>query len=188
MTPEGDGRPARAGGVERIVVPMAKGTLIRFFVTSLAGIIVCVFILNLHVLNPTAFDAFFRVVAVIGILFCAFTGLYAARRVFDPNPGLVLDAEGIIDNSNAIGAGRIRWDEITEIRVTRAAAQRFLTVVVTDPRKFIDQGGSLRRKLTEANFRKSGSPINITARTLRISFDELVARTAEFYQRYGRRT
>jgi hypothetical protein len=59
-------------------------------------------------------------------------------------------------------------------------------VVVDDPRKFIDRGGSLRRKVYEANHRKAGSPVNVTTRTLRIPFEELVAKTSEFYRRYGR--
>lgn len=171
---------------ERLVVPVAKGTLTRFFVTSLLGIASCLLMLTVNRGHPTALHSVMRVIGAVGIVFCALTALYAARRLFDPTPGLVLDAEGLADHSNYIAAGRVRWDEIKEIRVTRAAGQRFLTVMVDDPRKFIERGSFLRRKVAEANFRKAGSPINVTARTLRIPFDELVAKTSAFYQRYGK--
>ena len=87
------------------------------------------------------------------------------------------------------GTFRVRNESdfaITEIRVTKSGPQRFLTVVVEDPRKFIDRGGSLRRKVYEANYRKAGTPVNVTARTLAIPFEDLIAKTSEFYRRYGR--
>jgi hypothetical protein len=173
------------GSPERLVIPIAKGSLARFFVISLLGIAGFAYLLfgraDASLLAPAL-----RVLSAAGIVFCALSGLFAARRLFDPTPGLILDAEGLVDNSSVIGAGRVRWDEITEIRVTKSGPQRFLTVMVDDPRKFIDRGGSLRRKVYEANYRKAGSPVNVTARTLRIPFDTLVATMNEFYQRYGR--
>lgn len=175
-----------SAGDDRLVVPVAKGTLVRFFVTLLFGIVGCVFALWVSRENPSPVDSVFRALTATGLVFCVLTALFVARRLFDPTPGLVLDSEGIVDHSNMVGAGRIRWDEIQEIRITKSVRQRFLTVVVDDPRKFIERGGPLRRRLAEANHRKAGSPINITARTLRIPFEDLVARASEFYRRYGR--
>lgn len=170
---------------DRLAIPVAKGGLARFFVTSMLGIAGCVYILS-GIREASLAGSALRVFAAVGIVFCSLTALFAGRRLFDPTPGLVLDAEGLVDHSNAIGAGRVRWDEIREIRVTRSGAQRFLTVVVDDPRKFIDRGSPIRRKAAESNHRRAGSPINVTARTLRIPFDDLVAKTSEYYRRYGR--
>jgi hypothetical protein len=171
---------------DRRVIPVAKGSLARFFAVSLLGIAGFGYLAFGRPGDTTPLALLLRGLSAAGILFCTLSGVFAARRLFDPRPGLVLDAEGLIDNSNVIGAGRVRWDEITEIRVTRAGPQRFLTVVVEDPRRFIDRGGSLRRRVYEANYRKAGSPVNVTARTLRIPFDDLVAATSEYYRRYGR--
>lgn len=174
------------GAPDRLVIPVAKGSLARFFVISFLGMAGFAYLLFGRTTDTTLPGLLLRGLSAAGILFCALSGLFAARRLFDPTPGLVLDAEGLIDNSSVIGAGRVRWDEITEIRVTKSGPQRFLTVLVDDPQKFIDRGGSLRRKVYEANHRKAGSPVNITTRTLRIPLEELVAKTSEFYQRYGR--
>jgi hypothetical protein len=171
---------------EPLVIPVAKGSLARFFVISVLGVAGFAYLLFGRTADSSVPALLLRGLSAAGILFCAISGVFAARRLFDPTPGLVLDAEGLIDHSSVIGAGRVRWDEITEIRVTKSGPQRFLTVVVDDPRKFIDRGGSLRRKVYEANHRKAGSPVNVTTRTLRIPFEELVAKTSEFYRRYGR--
>lgn len=170
---------------ERLVIPMAKGSLTRFLVISIVGVAGFAYLLFGRA-DSTALAPLLRVLSTAGIVFCILSAVFAARRLFDPTPGLVLDAEGLIDNSNVLGAGRVRWDEITEIRVTKSGPQRFLTVLVDDPRKFIDRGRSMRRKIYEANYRKAGSPVNVTGRTLAIPFEELVARTSEFYRRYGR--
>jgi hypothetical protein len=178
--------PESAGTPDRLVIPVAKRSLARFFVVSLLGIAGFAYLLVGRPADTSVIGLLLRGLSVLGILICVFSGFFAGRRLFDPTPGLVLDAEGLVDNSNAIGAGRVRWDEITEIRVTRSGPQRFLTVVVENPRKFIDRGGSLRRRVNEANYRKAGSPVNVTARTLRIPFEDLVERTSEFYRRFGR--
>jgi len=182
------GRVATAGGLDTLAIPVAKGTLARFFVASLLGLIACVFMLaGAGSKERPVIRAVLRGIGAIGVPFCGLSALYAGRRLFDPTPGLVLDAEGIIDRSNLIGAGRVRWDEIREIRVTQSVRQKFLTVIVSDPEKFIQRGNPMRRKAAAANHRMAESPVNITARTLKIPFDQLVAKTSEYYQRYGTR-
>lgn len=183
------GRAAAPGtpNSDRLVIPVAKGSLARFFVVCVLGIVGFSYLAFGWPDHRPLLGWVDHVLYIVGIVICVVSAIFAGRRLFDPTPGLVLDAEGLVDHSNALGAGRVRWDEITEIRVTKSRSHRFLTVVVRDPRNFIEQGGGLRRKIYESNYRKAGSPVNVTARTLRIPFDQLVARTSEFYQRYGSR-
>ncbi|HYJ33601.1 MAG TPA: STM3941 family protein [Candidatus Binatia bacterium] len=175
------------GAPDRLEIPMAKGTLVRFFLTSLLAVAGCIAMLLLTQNRPSLTHSIFRVVAFVGIVFFGVTALYAGKRLFDPTPGLILDPEGLVDHSNAVGAGRVRWAEIREIRVTQSVRQRFLTVIVDDPERFLRRGNAMTRKVAAANHRLAGSPINITARTLAIPFDELVTRTSEFYRHYGKR-
>ena len=39
------------------------------------------------------------------------------RKVFDTNPGLVIDKLGITDNSSAVGGQTIKWEDITALRI-----------------------------------------------------------------------
>jgi len=64
--------------------------------------------------------------------------------------------------------------------------RQFLTVEVADPKRFVERGGFLRRKLNEVNAWLVGSSINISANSLKISFDELTKQVSEFYRVYGR--
>jgi len=126
-------------------------------------------------------------VAVIGIGFFALGGLYCFVKMWDRRPGLVLDRDGIIDNSTGVAAGRVRWEEITDIRFRMMGRQRFVTIDVVDPRRFVERGGAVRRLMTRLNTTALGSPINIATDGLAISPDELFRQIEIFYAAYGRR-
>jgi hypothetical protein len=69
------------------------------------------------------------------VLFFGWWVLYAARKLFDPAPGLVVDDEGLVDNSSALAAGRMPWADIADIRMVKVQRQRFLAIELHDPRQ-----------------------------------------------------
>lgn len=100
--------------------------------------------------------------------------VFTASRLFSREPGLVLDHEGIIDNSSYSSVGRIPWSEIAGVRVVtppvvrRSPAAisirppRFLVVDVRDPQRFIDGASTLKRWFLRANAAGLGSPVAIS--------------------------
>ncbi|HEV8484775.1 MAG TPA: STM3941 family protein, partial [Blastocatellia bacterium] len=69
---------------------------------------------------------FVKGVALASGLFFALCGVSGLTTVFDTRPGLIIDAQGIMDNSSAGSVGRILWCEITALRVAEISGQRFL--------------------------------------------------------------
>jgi hypothetical protein len=53
------------------------------------------------------------------------------------------------------------------------ANQRFLTIAVADPAKYLARGNAFQRLFNRANIHLTGSPINIPASTLACNFEEL---------------
>jgi hypothetical protein len=125
--------------------------------------------------------------AVVCVGFFVLCGLYGFVRMCDRAPGLVLDRDGIIDNSTGTAAGRVRWEEITDIRFRMMGTQRFVTIDVVDPRRFVERGGAVKRLMKRVNNATLGSPINISIVGLAISPDELFRQIEIFYATYGRR-
>jgi len=123
-------------------------------------------------------------VAFAGVSFFGLCGIYGCIKFFDGRPGLILDKEGIVDNSSAVSAGRIPWSEITGLKVSEIAGQRFLTIEVVNVHKYIERGSFLKRMLNRANTKMVGSPINISANALRLNFDELLRVLTEEFERY----
>ena len=60
--------------------------------------------------------------------------IYGCIKIFDSKPGLVIDAEGLIDNSSAAAAGRIPWTDIGGVNVFTMHRQRMLTIELRDCR------------------------------------------------------
>ncbi len=114
-----------------------------------------------------------RFVAVIGASFFGLCAVYGAVKLFDRKPGLIIDRQGLIDNSSAVAAGRIPWDEITGYRAWSTHRQRMLVIDVVDPRKYQARGWRGRQWLDSMNTRLTGSPIVISANSLAIGFDKL---------------
>jgi hypothetical protein len=110
----------------------------------------------------------------------------AASRLFGRQPGLVLDHEGILDNTSFSSVGRVPWTEITGVRVVHPPGfrnrpfgptirpPRFVIVDVRDPRPFLRRGNLLKRWLIRANAWGLGSPVAIAPSSVDVDTDKLI--------------
>lgn len=126
-----------------------------------------------------------RIVAGAATLLFGALTVFMASRLLGAKPGLVLDHEGIIDNSAYSSVGRIPWSEITGVQVVRPKAYRtnlsgpaiqapaFLVLTVRDPKRFIDGSTRLKRWLLRGNLRSFGSPVAISPASVHIDTNEL---------------
>jgi hypothetical protein len=105
----------------------------------------------------------------------------------DTKPGLVIDDEGLIDNSGGLSAGRILWEDIENISVLEMHRQKLLMVRVKNPQDYISrQKTSLKRKVMELNYKMYGTPLSITANGLKLPFQELLALVTQKFKETGR--
>lgn len=162
---------------DKIEIPLSK----RKTIITLIGSVVLVVFGCLGAVHPESFvSPIFRnpeVIQVVGIAGVVFFGLclvFIARKLFDNKPGLIIDLNGITDNSNAIGIGLIEWKDITAIKTTQIVSTQFLTIHINKPEKYIERAKSLLlKKVMLANLKMYGSPISITSNSLKITFNEL---------------
>ena len=120
--------------------------------------------------NPTLI----LIVGIIGILFFGYIAFYLIKALPDKSPGLIINADGIVDNASAVAAGFIKWDDIQEIKVAQVMNQKFLMIIVRNPEEYINRGkGTIARNAMQMNYKSYGSPISISPNALAISFNEL---------------
>jgi len=74
-------------------------------------------------------------IGVVSILFFGLVGGILLKRLFSHGIAVVLDRNGILDNSTGIAAGRISWDEILDVGPVEASGARFLGIDVKDREK-----------------------------------------------------
>lgn len=127
-------------------------------------------------------------VQALGLLSIVVFGLLAVffcKKLFDKKPGLIFTNSGIVDNASAVAAGFIPWSEVMGAYVFEVPQQKMLIIKVKEPHKYVDRGNALKRKLNQANYKMCGSPIAISANTLKIKFAELHSLFDEYHQKYG---
>ena len=128
-----------------------------------------------------------KAVSVAAIGFFGLCGIFVLFKLFDRSPGLILDREGIIDNSSGVSAGRVAWRDIRDIQVISVYGQRFLAFVVGEPEKYLGKGNLVKRWFVRMNYRMYGTPVFISANTLKMKLDDLEEQIREFYGRYRTR-
>lgn len=110
----------------------------------------------------------------ISISFFGIAGLFILNKLFDFKPGLVIDSEGIHDNSNASSSSRlIKWEQIKGIRIEQVKSTKFILVDIHDPMDFMTNVGWLRRTMMMGNYKMYGTPIFILCNSLKCNADYL---------------
>jgi len=126
--------------------------------------------------QQTRFDPTYgRIGAIVLVVLFAPLGIALSAHVLKRAPALVVDADGIVDSTTLVSAGRVPWHDIETVRTTVVGEERFLTLIVADPEKYVQRGHFLKRRFNALNLRFYGSPVHISANALAISFDGLSA-------------
>tara|TARA_R110002050_G_scaffold179449_1_gene312831 strand:- start:1876 stop:2427 length:552 start_codon:yes stop_codon:yes gene_type:complete len=115
-----------------------------------------------------------RLVGIIGVTFFGICSFFIFKKIFDKKNGLIIDENGITDNSNATSIGLVKWTDITGIRVLEVVNQKFVMLDVSNPEHYIElKKNRIGKMAMKANYNKYGSPISITANSLKADFKEV---------------
>ncbi|MGB5981182.1 MAG: STM3941 family protein [Nonlabens sp.] len=161
----------------QIEIPLSKSKMIVIIIGSLAFVGLGLWFLtvppqmnNSFLANPTVI----LVVSIISILFFGLISITVFRKLLDNKPGLIINSQGITDNSSGVSAGLIPWEDIVGIETTQVRSQRFLMIMVKNPEYYLDKvSNPIKRNTMRMNHRFYGSPISISATALQTNFNEL---------------
>ena len=170
-----------------VAIPLSQRKIILLLLGSIAFVLGSVWMWSIADTQSHYRPLYVRGVAVAGAIFFGCCMIYGSIKLFDSRPGLIIDREGIFDNSSAVSAGRVSWCEITAIKISGVRRQRFVVIEVVDSRKYVERGGAFRRILNAVNAKMMGSPICISANSLTMTFDELVYALTEGFATWKRR-
>ena len=95
------------------------------------------------------------------------------KRFKNKQSGLIINKNGIIDNSGD-SIDIIKWEHVDEIKeLTLAMKQKFIIIVVSNPKEYIEKAGRFKRRLMKINYDVYGSPLSISADWFDCSHEEL---------------
>jgi hypothetical protein len=112
-------------------------------------------------------------IGVLSMAFFGLTGSIGINKLLDSRPGLIINEQGIHDNSSGLSAGFIPWEDIENIGEIRIQNQTFVQIIVKDPEKYLQRAKGWQKSAQKLNLRLYGSVINISANSLKINFLEL---------------
>jgi len=170
----------------RIEIPLSK----KKIVLLLIGAFIFVVFGILFVIEPENFVNFIhftlihriisenpeliRIIGVVAIGFFGAVWIYGIKKLIDKKVGLIIDSNGITDNSNASSIGLIEWNDISEIRTTQVMSTKFLLIDIVNPEKYIGKAKNrMQARLMKANMNMYETPLSITSNTLKYDFNEL---------------
>ena len=165
--------------MDKIEIPLSKTKLLLGIGGSILFIVLGIWLFThsnefhnmpLRILrNPTII----KIAGIAGVLFFGATGIFGIKKMFENNVGLLIDDNGIIDNTNASSVGLIKWSDITEIKTEQVMSTKFLLIYTKDPNGILAKVTGIKRKLMAGNLKMYGTPISITSNTLKYNFNEL---------------
>jgi hypothetical protein len=98
---------------------------------------------------------------------------------------LIIDKNGIIDSSSVGSVGLIEWGDIKGIRKTNVMSTQFLLIDVYDNDKYIKNAkNNFVSILLKTNTKTYGTPISISNKALKCSFEELDKIINDQYQSF----
>jgi hypothetical protein len=163
----------RPMGQERIEIKLSKGKGILTFLGAVAFVLTSIWLIKFAD-NQERYDPIFvTVTGYVGLIFFGLSGLYIFYKLFDSKPGLVIDKDGIYDNSSAAAGHLIKWERITGLRVEQVMSTKFILIDIENPEEFMDGVNGIKKKLMWSTFKMYGTPTSISSSTLSCDFDEL---------------
>jgi hypothetical protein len=162
---------------QKIEIPISKEKLVKLLIGSLVFVAIGFwFVIGKPTINNALFSNPTVVfgVGIVSIIFSSFSIFMMLKKLKDTKPGLVIDDIGVTDNASGVAAGYIPWADITAIKTVQVFTQKFLMIIVKNPDDYINRQTSvLKRQTMKMNFKTYGSPISITASTLKYNFKDI---------------
>jgi len=177
----------------RTEISLSKAKLTKLLIFSALFLLggLWMIITNPQTSNSVFNNPIIKALASYGSTLMGIWGIYFfSKKLFDKKPGLVLNEQGIYDNTSAFKFGLIPWSDISEIyersiQASIASKQYFVTIGLVNPEKYISREPNvLKRKLLIANSKSYGSPIHISTNGLKTNHKDLLKLVMEYHEKF----
>lgn len=176
--------------MEEKIIELSKNKIITSIIGSTIFVLLGVWFLSMDAQTIESQEEFNSPIFVYGfgiisIVFFGLCDLIWIKKFLDKSPGLVISSKGILDNSSGVSAGVVPWEDISGIEEYQVKKQKFISIQVNNPEKYVNNGNPLQRMIHRANIKMCGTPVNISTNSLKISHKDLLGIITEYYQKHG---
>lgn len=122
--------------------------------------------------------------AAIILLFGGLT-LRLLLELFSKEPGLILNSDGVTNNTSELAAGFIPWDNVACVICIPAGMRSSCNLVLKDADAHVADMNGLKRWILKMNMKSTGPQEIIRSNKLDIEHDQLFALFSEYCPRDG---
>ena len=169
--------------------------LVLFFTASIVATGGAMFAFADNSTYPRSPPILLKVVGLIGVVYFAPLFVRWGIRLWAGKPGLILNAQGILDNASNAAVGFIPWTDVVAASISEdrqdglwPSAYRYFDLHVKNSGKY-RRRGNLRHRLFRLLYGDTGQTrFRIPANRLDIGLEELEAVVRRYWERYGDRS
>jgi hypothetical protein len=157
---------------EQIIIPTSRKFIVLALLGSILFVVIGIFMVNSEPTRKYS-STFLQTWGVIGIAFFGLTTMYCLRKLLDTKPGLIVDENGIWNNSSIISNHTIQWSELKGTSLKKIGNEKILFLYFKDDKGFVLKFNFIERFLMRLNLSLYNSPIGISTRSLKYDVEKL---------------
>ncbi len=165
---------------EFVIYQNKKGNIIYSLVSFLFAIISAFGIFIFFQDMDLVIQIILKMILFIGILFFGYGGFYFLKRMKTNKEMLIINKEGITDNTSAISLGFIPWEEIEDIYVDGVLGNNFIELKIKNEEKYLKNISFIKKMLINSNKKMGHQIVCITLNTTNYSINEVLEKIKEY--------
>jgi hypothetical protein len=119
-------------------------------------------------------DPYERLVGLVTVVFFGAIAVSILFHLVKGGPAVVINADGVVDNSSGVSVGLIPWDHIRDVREYRVQDQVFLSITPKNLDALLKKQPRWKRALMRANLSMGAGPVNIPQAALGVKVSDLI--------------
>ena len=162
--------------MNQVEIELSKKKMVFALIGSLIFIILGIqFIVNPEKFVSPVFRSseFILIAGICASLMFSYIAIIISKKLFDKKIGLIINQNGIVDNTSGMEIGLIEWNDITAIRIGQVKSTKFLLIDTDQPEKYLKKVNSFKARMMKLNTSMYGTPLSISSNSLKCNFDEL---------------
>ncbi|WP_342477257.1 STM3941 family protein [Paenibacillus sp. FSL H7-0350] len=168
-----DYQPYNDGGYQPLVVKPFWIKILFLLAGSLLFVILGFWLLKISGEVTTDLAILLRTLGIACTVLFGLAAIVYLIMLLRRSPLMVVDAQGIDDQSSAIPGGRLMWEDISDIRLIRYYGQLNICIFLVDPQAYLSRQRGLKRWLMAINLRLAGTPVNITGQSMQLPLERI---------------
>lgn len=157
-----------------IEIPFSKWKLLLAIVASTLFVVLGVFLLFIWSEDTGATNPLAK--KITGGVLIAFFGAISAVgfvKMFSKKCALLINDDGILDNTTANSFGLIKWENITGFKIEEMMSRNYLVIQVNNSEEMIEKSKGMVRKTMKMNFSMYLTPYAIPSTVINYKLVEL---------------